>query len=370
MESDSPELSNVIGNFFEHPLCGFLITDTVGRITRANRTIAAWIGETSEKLKGRRFSDLLTIGGKIYYETHLGPLLRMQGFFDEVAVELNSIDGEKRQVLVNAFEHRNSAEESLFVQISVYKATDRRQYEQNLKEEKRRIEQSLLHEQLMSSTKEQFIAVLGHDLRNPLSSILTGASILREEPGLDQYKPILEIIHKSGGRMAELINNIMDFARARMGSGIVVNRKPTDLEPILQHVVDEIIIVWPGRIIDTDFKLTEFVDCDGPRIGQLLSNLLANALTHGTSDTPVLVRSSIEMNFFNLSVTNQGTPISESAIEKIFLPFSREEHRPSRQGLGLGLFIASEIARAHLGELFVHSDINETCFTLRFETSI
>jgi sigma-B regulation protein RsbU (phosphoserine phosphatase) len=254
--------------------------------------------------------------------------------------------------------------------MTVYRAGDRRQYEQNLKEEKRRVEQSLITEQHISSTKEQFIAVLGHDLRNPLSSILMGTSVLLEEPGLAQYKPILEIIQKSGDRMAELISNIMDFARARMGSGIVVSRKPTDLKPVLRHVVDEVMIVWPGRLIDTDFKFTEFVDCDGPRIGQLLSNLLANALTHGTSDTPVFVRASIEMNFFELSVTNQGAPISELAIEKIFLPFTREEHRPSRQGLGLGLFIASEIARAHNGELFVHSDINETCFTLRLATSI
>ena len=170
--------------------------------------------------------------------------------------------------------------------------------------------------------------------------------------------------------MAELINNIMDFARARMGSGIAVNRTPTDLEPILRHVVNEIAIVWPGRLIETDFNFTKFVDCDGPRIAQLVSNLVANALTHGTSDTPVIVRASNEMNLFELSVSNQGMPISELAIGKIFLPFSREEHRPSEQGLGLGLFIASEIARAHLGELLVRSDNKETCFTLRFESSV
>jgi phosphoserine phosphatase RsbU/P len=370
MESGSTELSNVLSNFFEHPLCGFLITEPGGKIIWANQTIAAWLGGTAERLKGKRFSDLLTIGGKIYYETHLWPLLRMQGYFDEVAVELNIGDSEKKQVLINAFERRNNAEEVLFIQITVFKAADRRQYEQNLKEQKTKAEQNLLNEQLISSTREQFIAVLGHDLRNPLSSIVTGASVLLEEKSLGQYKPIIEIISRSGARMSELISNIMDFARARMGGGITVNRTPTDLEPILQHVVDEIAIVWPDKRIETDFNFTGFVECDGPRIAQLLSNLVSNALTHGGRDTPVIVRASNKMNLFELSVSNQGKPIPESIIVKIFLPFSREEYRHSQQGLGLGLFIASEIARAHLGELFVHSDDKETCFTFRFETSV
>ena len=169
--------------------------------------------------------------------------------------------------------------------------------------------------------------------------------------------------------MAELINNIMDFARARMGSGIVVSRHSTNLEPVLQHVVNEIAIAWPRRIIETEFDITGLINCDAPRIAQLFSNLLANALTHGTQDTLVQVRAFNTEEFFELSVSNQGNPIPPAAIEKLFQPFTREGIRPSQQGLGLGLFIASEIARGHNGDLTVRSDEKETSFTLRFQTS-
>lgn len=365
MEPGSAELTNELKNFFEHPLCGFLITDPGGRIVRANLCMASWMGCSSQELTGRRFSDLLTMGGRIYYETHLWPLLRIQGFFDEVAVELSAANGEKKHVLVNAFEQRNDSGEPVFVQITVFKASDRRLYEQNLKEDKTLAEQKLTNEQKISAVREQFIAVLGHDLRNPLSSIVTGASILSEEPGLDQHKPIIDIISRSASRMAEMISNIMDFARARLGSGIAVNSQPTNLEPVLQQIISEIKIVWPGRIIRSELNITEPVVCDAPRIGQLFSNLLANALTHGTENTPVLVQAFDKDDFFELSVTNQGKPIPLSAIEKLFHPFTRESDLPSQQGLGLGLYIASEIARGHGGKLTVRSDETETCFTLR-----
>ncbi|HEX3767372.1 MAG TPA: PAS domain-containing sensor histidine kinase [Puia sp.] len=369
MEPGSAELNNELEDFFEHPLCGFLTADPGGRIKRANHSIASWIGCKPEELIGRRFSDLLTMGGKIYYETHLWPLLRMQGFFDEVAVELNAQTGEKKQVLVNAFEQRDSTGEVRSVQITVFKASDRRLYEQNLKEEKARAEQKLTDEKMISGVREQFIAVLGHDLRNPLSSIVTAASILSEETDIAPHKPIIDIISRSASRMAELISNIMDFARARMGSGIVVIKHGTNLEPVLQHVVNEIAIAWPRRIIETKFEIIGLIDCDAPRIAQLFSNLLANALTHGTQDAPVQVRAFNKDDFFELSVSNQGIPIPPAAIEKLFHPFTREGNRPSQQGLGLGLFIASEIARGHGGQLTVHSDETETRFTLRFKIS-
>jgi phosphoserine phosphatase RsbU/P len=370
MDSNPTELRTVLGDFFEHPLCGFLFTGPDGKIIRANQCIASWMGCALAELTGQRFSDLLTMGGRIYYETHLWPLLRMQGYFDEVAVELHARDGERKQVLVNAFEQRNDSGVPLFIQIAVFKASDRRLYEQNLKIEKAETEKKLTQEQMISGMREQFIAVLGHDLRNPLSSIVTGASLLSDEPDLAEHQPIIDIIARSASRMAELIANIMDFARARMGSGIIVSRELTDIEPVLQHVINEISIARQGGSIQTEFNITKPIYCDGPRISQLLSNLLANARLHGTPNGPVLVRAFDTNDIFELSVSNQGKPIPQQSIEKLFHPFSREGHRPSQQGLGLGLFIASEIARGHGGQLFVHSDETETRFTLRFKATM
>jgi sigma-B regulation protein RsbU (phosphoserine phosphatase) len=136
------------------------------------------------------------------------------------------------------------------------------------------------------------------------------------------------------------------------------------LEPVLQHVVDELQSIHPETMIKTDFALTKPVSADPIRIGQLLSNLLGNALTYGTEGEPVTVTAKTD-DRFELAICNAGLPISAEAMERLFHPFSRGEVRPSQQGLGLGLYIASEIAKAHGGTIDVTSTAELTCFTLR-----
>ena len=352
-------------DFLDHALCGYVTIDTTGHILQTNARIAEWLGEDAGKLKGKRFSDLFSIGGKIYYETHLWPLLRMQGYFDEVALELNSPNKTRMPVLVNAYERRDETGEPLFVRASIFKATDRMQYEQNLLSEKKIAESSLTDEKALSALREQFIAVLGHDLRNPLSSVISGASFLASVLQEEQEKKVIAMIQKSGRRMADMIEDILDFARGRLGSGMQVNRQLTETGPALMHVVNELRSTYPARIIETEFNITEPVNCDVPRISQLLSNLLANALTHGSQDAPVYVRAFHDKGSFELSVSNSGVPIPAVALKRLFYPFTREYAQPSQSGLGLGLYIVSQIALAHQGVLTVSSDEQETRFTFR-----
>ena len=228
-------------------------------------------------------------------------------------------------------------------------------------------EAHLLDERATSELREQFIAVLGHDLRNPLASIQAGTRLLMRGPLDAKASKIVGLIQGSIVRMAGLIDNVMDFARGRLGSGITLDRRAGEsIEPTLRQVVDELRSVAPDREIETDFAaLTSSVDCDQGRIAQLFSNLLGNALTHGSASTPVHVRAAIGSGGFELSVANAGEAISPAAMEGLFQPFSRRSVQPRQQGLGLGLFIASEIARAHGGTLSVSSDNSETRFTLR-----
>jgi phosphoserine phosphatase RsbU/P len=358
-----PTIQHDFEDFFEHALCGYLTVDTNGQILECNARMASWIGCAAIDLQGKRFSDLLSIGGKIYYETHLWPLLRMQGFFDEVALELNCRNRERLPVLANAYERRDENGLPLFVRFTVFKATDRRLYEENLRQERTTALNSLTDERTIAALREQFIAVLGHDLRNPLSAVITGASILSATLQNEDEQKIVYNMQNSARRMAGMIEDIMDFARGRLGGGMIVNRRPTETEPVLLHVVNELRFGFPDRIIQTDFSITEPVDCDMPRISQLLSNLLANALTHGSSDTPVIVRAFHKDGVFELSVSNSGNPIPAAVLEKIFHPFTREGSRPSQNGLGLGLYIASQIALAHQGQLTVLSDEHITRFT-------
>jgi K+-sensing histidine kinase KdpD len=140
-------------------------------------------------------------------------------------------------------------------------------------------EARLLSERETSELREQFIAVLGHDLRNPLASIAAGARMLTKEDQKEAASEILGLMQKSVARMSALIDNVLDFARGRLGSGIALKRSPQSLEPVLNQVIAELRAGSPGRKIETTFDLTRAVDCDGGRIAQLFSNLLGNAVT-------------------------------------------------------------------------------------------
>jgi signal transduction histidine kinase len=217
--------------------------------------------------------------------------------------------------------------------------------------------------------RERFIAVLGHDLRNPLSSIDAGARLLERMVDDGKAAPIIAVIKRSAARMAGLIGHMLDFSRGRLGGGIPVRRTlETGLGETLSQIVAELQSVRPDRVIDVELDLHTPVYCDGARIAQLFSNLLGNALTHGAPELPVKVRARTEKGMFELSVANGGPAIPPEAVEHIFQPFKRSSVPSSAPGLGLGLFIASEIARAHEATLEFTSQPDDTRFVLRMPT--
>jgi len=226
-------------------------------------------------------------------------------------------------------------------------------------------ESALVEERKSSELREQFIAVLGHDLRNPLASIDAGAKLLRRRAADDRTLSIVTSMERSVGRMANLIDNVLDFARGRLGGGLMLNCDDSEpLEPALHQVVAELQSAWPERRIDTSIDQLGAVYCDRPRLAQLLSNLLGNALTHGSSDAPIVVEAYRRDDVLHLAVENAGAPIPVATIERLFQPFFRASAAPAQQGLGLGLYIVSEIARAHGGTLSVVSDDHVTRFAL------
>ncbi len=217
--------------------------------------------------------------------------------------------------------------------------------------------------------REQFIAVLGHDLRNPLTAVDAGVRHLARQATDERSKNIAGLVHGSVRRMAGLIDSIMDLARGRLGGGITLDRKPTDPKELLEQVVAEVRAGFPSRVIVTDFDLTGDIDCDPVRVSQLASNLIANAVSHGAHDEPIHVQASIQDATFKMTVSNGGEPISAAAMDHLFQPFFRANVRPSQQGLGLGLYIASIIAQAHGGSLEATSTAEQTAFTVHLPCS-
>lgn len=227
---------------------------------------------------------------------------------------------------------------------------------------------ALLSERETSELREQFIAVLGHDLRTPLGSILLGADLLQHENLSPKGSSVVARMRRSAQRMAGLVNDVVDFTRGRMGGGIAVDlRHETALQAPLMQVIEELGGHYPQRTIEVDFKLDIPVYCDVKRIQQLLSNLLKNALVYGDAARPVLVRCGSQNGIFELSIVNHGPDITQATIDQLFKPFWRATSHASSEGLGLGLFIVSEIARSHGGDLDVDSSDQTTRFTFRLK---
>lgn len=230
--------------------------------------------------------------------------------------------------------------------------------------------QKLREEREMAELRDQFIAILGHDLKNPIATMRMSADILlkmsREELTLNHAS----MIKSTSYRMQALIENILDFARGQMGEGIILDKQAHNgsLEKMMHQVIEEIKINSPDREINFSCILEHEVSCDKNRIGQLFSNLLSNADQHGNPEAAVTVKAVTDGKNFELTVTNKGEKIPEETVKHLFKPFYRESD-DTKKGLGLGLFIASEIAKAHGGEILVSSTNEETSFTLQIPLS-
>ncbi len=212
------------------------------------------------------------------------------------------------------------------------------------------------------------LGMLGHDMRNPLSTILTTSSYLVALNAGEQVSGAAARLIRSGKSMQALLDDLVDFNRTRLGLGITVVRSHIDLAvPVADELEQFRAGDTHGRI-----ELTVTGDCRGQwdalRLQQLLRNLITNAIKYGAPDMPVRVALRGEESDVRLEVTNSGPPIDASGLSEIFDPLKRgvtQGDRDDRGSLGLGLFIVREIARAHGGEVEVRSEGGETCFGVR-----
>lgn len=231
-------------------------------------------------------------------------------------------------------------------------------------EEKQKVTEELEEELQNAELREQFIAILGHDLKNPIATTRMSADIMLKFSKEAMVQRNAAMIKSTSFRMEALIDNILDFARGKLGEGIILQKKEDSdlLKKSLEQVVNEIKIISPHREIHMDINLEKPVNCDHNRVAQLFSNFLSNADTHGDETAPVKVYASCNNGEFKLQVTNEGSSIPEEAVDDLFRPFSRDLAQTGKKGLGLGLYIALEIAHAHKGEIKVTSNEEETTF--------
>jgi signal transduction histidine kinase len=223
----------------------------------------------------------------------------------------------------------------------------------------------LEEEREVAQLREKFIAILGHDLRNPLGTIRMCSDLLLQLSTDERALKYASTIKSTSYRMQSLIDNMLDFARGHLGDGIKLEKvKNCDsLENTLEQVLTEITAAAPHRKIKANIHLDESFSCDEERLAQLFSNLLGNAIKHGYEDQPITVKAHTKNGYFILAITNAGDKIPSEVKKRLFEPFYRQHSESKSGGLGLGLYISSEIAKAHGGEIRVDSTEKETTFT-------
>jgi signal transduction histidine kinase len=209
----------------------------------------------------------------------------------------------------------------------------------------------------IDETRERFLAILGHDLRNPLGAIETSASFLLDVGGLTpEQQTLVQGIESAGERMARLIADLLDLALSRLGDSLPVKRAPFDLATIIRDVVAEIEASYPLATVQCRLNGDLTGDWDEARLAQALTNLLGNAVQHGDATAPIAITAEGTGDAVTITVHNQGPAIAPERLRHLFdgMTGQASEHR-DRRHLGLGLYIVDKIVEGHGGTIDVQS---------------
>jgi len=213
------------------------------------------------------------------------------------------------------------------------------------------------------------LGMLGHDMRNPLNAIQMTASYLAALNAGTEVSEAASRLIRSGACMKALLDDLVDFNRTQLGLGINIALADVDLAAVFADELEQLCGAHPARRLDLEVVGDTRGRWDGLRLQQLLRNLVSNAIKYGAPGAPVCVVLTGEEADVRLEVTNSGPAIERSALDQIFDPLKRGPAHPDSQntdsGLGLGLYIVREVARAHGGEVYVRSDKAETVFVVR-----
>ncbi|WP_225421577.1 PAS domain-containing hybrid sensor histidine kinase/response regulator [Sphingomonas parva] len=393
-----------VDDLFEHAPCGYVSAQADCRILRVNSTLAKWLGSAPHELVGRRFPDLLNIAGKIFYETHFAPLLRMQGSFDEVALEMVRSDGTMLPVLVNAVERRDEAGQVRFTRITVFNATDRRRYEQELLHARRSAEQASAELRELNATLEARVAEaveermraeealrqsqkmeaigqltggVAHDFNNLLTVILGGLdTMIRQMPSLprsaqtERIERSARMALHAGERAATLTARLLAFARRQPldPKPLDAGRLITNLADLLQRTLGETIsleTVSGGGLWRTQADANE------------LENALVNLAVNAKDAMPAGGRLTIETSnayldesyvaqvpepvppgqYVLIAVSDTGTGMAPETLAHVFEPFFTTKE--VGKGTGLGLSQVYGFVRQSGGHLRIYSEVDE-----------
>lgn len=341
--------------------CGYLSLLPDGTIIQLNRTFGEWLGYDADALLGRRLQTLLTVGGQIYWETHFAPLLTMQGYISEIAFDLRDRGANVLPVLVSARERRDAVGVVRFWRVVVFNATDRRRYERELLRERKRADDH-------ANAKAELLRTLSHDIRTPLSTIVTIAHLQAAKAQSATDLKQMQVLRQAAENILSLVNQILEAERLE-GAPVGLRAEVVDVRRHVLTVVDELRTLAQRKGLTITCAVGDRVPpvvlVDEVRLRQVLTNLGANAvkftakgavsvLIDERSRTPTRTQLTFE-------VRDTGIGIPPDRLTAILEPFAQATADTSRQygGSGLGLAICRRILEAFDSRLEVSSAVGE-----------
>ena len=355
LEEDAQDL-------YENAPCGYLSFAPDGTIVKINQTLLSWIDvEREDLLYRKKFSQLFNIGGRIFYETHFAPLLRMQNSIKEINFDIVKADGATLPVLVSCTPVTDNEGETVLYRATVFDITERKKYERELLRARKEAEQA-------ARAKANFISTVSHEIRTPMNAIIGIAELLiRNNPKLTQMEN-LQMLKHSSSHLLNLINDILDFSKIEAGK-VKLERRNFDLRALVESIVFSLKNKAEEKGIsirtEWDDDVPNFYLGDPVKISQIITNLLGNAIKFtekGYVAFSVQLREQKKGHCtLALAVRDTGTGIAPDQLENIFEEFTQESYDTGAKfgGTGLGLSISRKLLELHKSQLKVKSELGQ-----------
>ena len=356
-----PGIDESVDDLYDHAPCGYLSTTPDGTIVRVNQTLLDWTGHTREHLIGTRFQTLLTIGSRMYYETHYGPLLRMQGAANEIALEVVCADRRILPIVANSTQRRDADGTPRFNRITLFDSSDRRRYERELLLARRRAEQ-------IAKDKADLLAMLSHDIRNPLNALMGVVHLLSKSDLSPEQQRQVGMVKSSSENMLELLNRVLALSKAE-SVGFTLVERPFSMS----SVVSQITATFRARATEKGLQLKCHVDDAVPpvvtgdpvAVRQVLANLIGNAIKFtetGEIAVSVTVKdAAVDAVTLAFVVSDTGIGIPADRLDKIFDEFTQGSYETAIKfgGTGLGLAIVRKLLALYGSQVRVESTLGE-----------
>ncbi|WP_419319970.1 ATP-binding protein [Caulobacter sp. ErkDOM-E] len=356
-----------LDTLFDLAPCGLAVLGPGYVLTACNRYLSELVGRSPESMIGvTGFPSLLTVAGRIYFETHIAPLLRMQGRVDEVAFDLVTASGARAPVLLNAELIGELEGGQGVIRLAVFPASDRRKYEAEILRARREADAEREAAEAASKAKSDFLANMSHEIRTPLNAVVGVAGVLATTTLSTQQRDMVGMIETSGLLLERLVSDVLDLAKIESGL-MTIEVRPFNLEVCIQGIANLMGVRAAEKGVAFTLRMSEaargqFLG-DGLRLQQVLANLLSNAIKF-TSEGEVSLTVDVEpdaesstLTRLRVAVRDSGIGFDESLAAGLFDRFSQADNSITRRfgGTGIGLSICKQLVDLMGGHIQVRS---------------